>query len=329
MKIGIIGGGSWGTTLAQALSDNNHEVLIRDINEAFVEKINNTHLHPFFDKKIPESIKATTNLDEIVAFSDVLVLCVPTKFMRGVLKELYIASNSKKTLINVSKGIEPDTSFLVSQIVDQEMKYKLQDYVVLSGPSHAEEMIDRKFTCLVSASKNFEAAKKVQLIFSNDKYLRVYTSKDVVGGEAGGAIKNAIAVVSGVATGLGLGENARAALITRGIRETIKIVEILGGNTETAYGLSGIGDLIVTASSMNSRNFQAGLRIGKGEDYKHVLETSVQTVEGIRTIEAAHIIAKNYNVELPLIDLAYKVLFEGVDISNAVELLLKRDLKQE
>ncbi len=329
MKIGIIGGGSWGTTLAQALTDNNNEVLIRDINEAFVEKINKTHLHPFFDKKIPESIKATVDLNEIVEFSDTLVLCVPTKFMRGVLKDLYNVSKNKKTLINVSKGIEPDTSYLVSQIVSQEMKDKLQDYIVLSGPSHAEEMIDRKFTCLVSASTNFEAAKRVQLIFSNDKYLRVYTSKDVIGVEAGGAIKNAIAVISGVATGIGLGENARAALITRGIRETIKIVEILGGKTETAYGLSGIGDLIVTASSMNSRNFQAGLRIGKGEDYKHVLETSAQTVEGIRTIEAAHIIGKNYNVELPLIDLAYKVLFEGVNIKDAMVLLLGRDLKQE
>ncbi len=329
MKIGIIGGGSWGTTLAQALTDNNNLVLINDVNSDFVKKINETHLHPFFDKPIPESIKATTNLEEVADWSDYLVLCVPTKFMRGVLKNLYMVSKNKKTLINVSKGIEPSTSLLVSQIVEQEMKEKVESYVVLSGPSHAEEMIDRKFTCLVSASKNPEAAKKVQLIFSNDKYVRVYTSDDVVGVETGGAIKNAIAVVSGIATGLGLGENARAALITRGIRETIKVVEILGGKTETAYGLSGIGDLIVTASSMNSRNFQAGLRIGKGEDYKHVLETSAQTVEGIRTIEAAHEIGKRYNTELPLIDLAYSVLFEGVDINNALKILLNRDLKDE
>ena len=329
MKIGIIGGGSWGTTLAQALTDNGNEVLIRDINSDFVNKINNEHLHPFFDKAIPSSIKATLSLEEIASFSKYLVLCVPTKFMRGVLKDLYNAVDEKKVLINVSKGIEPDTSYLVSQIVSQEMKEKVEDYVVLSGPSHAEELIDRKFTCLVSASKNAEAAKKVQLIFSNDKYVRVYTSSDVVGVETGGAIKNAIAVVSGIATGLGLGENARAALITRGIRETITVVEILGGKTETAYGLSGIGDLIVKASSMNSRNFQAGLRIGKGEDLEHVLETSKQTVEGVRTIEAAHNIAKNYNVELPLIDLAYSVLFEGVNIKEAVNSLLSRDLKEE
>lgn len=329
MKIGIIGGGSWGTTLAQALSDNNHEVLIRDINEDFVRKINEDHLHPFFDKVIPSSIKATTSLDEIANYSDTLVLCVPTKFMRGVLKELNSATKEKKLLINVSKGIEPATSLLVSQIVLEEAKDVCKDYVVLSGPSHAEELIDRKFTCLVSASKNPEAAKKVQLLFSNENYIRVYTSSDVIGVEAGGAIKNAIAVVSGISTGLGLGENARAALITRGIRETIAVVKILGGKVETAYGLSGIGDLIVTASSMNSRNFQAGLRIGKGEGMDEVLKTSVQTVEGIRTIDAAHKIAIKNNIELPIIDLAYDVLFGGIDIKEAAGIILKRALKEE
>lgn len=329
MKIGIIGGGSWGTTLAQALADNGNEVLIRDINEGFVNKINNEHLHPFFDKVIPSTIKATLSLKEVVDFTDTLVLCVPTKFMRGVLHELGEVASSKKLLINVSKGIEPNTSLLVSQIVDEEASNVCDSYVVLSGPSHAEELIDRKFTCLVSASKNPDAAKKVQALFSNDEYLRVYTSQDVIGVEAGGAIKNAIAVVSGISTGLGLGENARAALITRGIRETVAVVKILGGKVETAYGLSGIGDLIVTASSMNSRNFQAGLRIGNGEGMDDVLKTSVQTVEGIRTIEAAHQIAINNNIELPIIDMAYEVLFGSVDIKEAASLMLKRALKAE
>lgn len=329
MKIGIIGGGSWGTTLAQALTDNGNEVLIRDINEDFVNKINTLHLHPFFNHEIPSSIKATLSLSEVANFSDTLVLCVPTKFMRGVLHELNTIINTPKTFINVSKGIEPNTSLLVSQIVEEEIKNNLKAYVVLSGPSHAEEMIERKFTCLVSASKDATEAKKVQELFSNDSYIRVYTSGDVVGVETGGAIKNAIAVVSGIATGMGLGENARAALITRGVREIIKVVEILGGKKETAYGLSGIGDLIVTASSMNSRNFQAGLRIGKGENLDTVLNTSVQTVEGVRTIEAAHGIAQKFNIELPVIDLAYDVLFNNVDLNKALKALLTRELKQE
>lgn len=329
MKIGIIGGGSWGTTLAQALTDNSNEVLIRDINADFVKKINENHLHPFFDVEIPHSIKATLDLKEVVEYSDTLVLCVPTKFMRGVLHEINEIITTPKTFINVSKGIEPETSLLVSQIVAEEIKNNLNAYVVLSGPSHAEEMIERKFTCLVSASKNIEEAKRVQKLFSNDSYIRVYTSDDVIGVETGGAIKNAIAVVSGISTGMGLGENARAALITRGVREIIKVVEILGGRKETAYGLSGIGDLIVTASSMNSRNFQAGLRIGKGENLDTVLNTSVQTVEGVRTIEAAHGIAKKFNVELPVIDLAYDVLFNNVDLNIALKALLTRELKQE
>lgn len=330
MKIGVIGGGSWGTTLSQALSDNGHDVLIRDINQDFVNKINNLHVHPFFNCKIPDNIKATIDLNEIVSFSDTLVLCVPTKFMRGVLEELNSIITSKKTFINVSKGIEPGTSLLVSQIIDEVInKEYINSYVVLSGPSHAEEMIERKFTCLVSASKDINEAKRIQELFSNDEYLRVYTSTDVIGVETGGAIKNAIAVVSGISTGLGLGENARAALITRGIRETIKVVEVLGGNKETAYGLSGIGDLIVTASSMNSRNFQAGLRIGKGENVTDVLNTSKQVVEGVRAIEAAHEIALHNNIELPVINLAYSVLFENVDIKEAIKLILHRDLKQE
>lgn len=329
MKIGIIGGGSWGTTLAQALSDNKHEVLIRDINEEFIKKINEEHLHPFFDCEIPSDIKATLSLEDVCNFSDTLVLCVPTKFMRGVLNDINKIIKTPKTFVNVSKGIEPDTSLLISQIIEEEIPNNTKAYVVLSGPSHAEEMIQRKFTCLVSASKNEEEAQRIQLLFSNDSYLRVYTSNDVVGVEAGGAIKNAIAVISGVSTGLGLGENSRAALITRGIRETIKIVDVLGGSKETAYGLSGIGDLIVTASSMNSRNFQAGLRIGKGEALEDVLNTSKMVVEGVRAIEAAHQIGQKYNIELPMIDAAYSVFFKGVKIKEALFNLLARDLKSE
>ncbi len=329
MKISIIGGGSWGTTLAQTLSDNGNEVLVQDINEEFVKKINDKHVHPFFDLEIPTNIKATTSLEEVCSYSDILILCVPTKVMRPVLNNINKIISTPKMFVNVSKGIEPETSLLVSQILEQEIPNNVSAYVVLSGPSHAEEMIYRKFTSLVSASTNREASLKIQQLFSNDTYLRVYTSDDVIGVETGGAIKNAIAVVSGVASGLGLGENARAALITRGVREIILIVEALGGKKETAYGLSGIGDLIVTASSMNSRNFQAGLKIGKGESLDDVLNNSKMVVEGVRTIEAAHQIGINHNIELPIIDLAYSVLFENVDINKAVTTILNRKLKSE
>ena len=330
MNVSIIGGGAWGTTLAQALADNGHNVLIRDINPDFVDKINNTHTHPFFDVTIPENVKATLDLDLVINHSDVLITCVPTKVMRSVLTEISSKLTSQKTFINVSKGIEPSTSKRVSEIVDEVIDKKyLKGYVVLSGPSHAEEVILRKITSLVAASENDDLARDVQQLFSNDKYLRVYTSKDVIGVECGGALKNAIAIVSGISSGLGLGENARAMLITRGIKEIVSIVVALGGAMETAYGLSGIGDLIVTASSMNSRNFQCGLKIGQGMSVEEAVGSSVQTVEGVRAIEAGHELALKYNLELPIINTAYELVKGELNVKEALELLMKRSLKDE
>ena len=330
MNISVIGGGAWGTTLAQALADNNHNVLIRDINPDFVKKINDTHLHPFFDKVIPSSIKATLDIDKALDFSNVLVLCVPTKFMRGVLTEIAPKLKNKKLFINVSKGIEPDTSKRVSEIVNEVIdKNVLTGYVALSGPSHAEELIDRKITSLVAASIDEKLAKEVQELFANEKYLRVYTTNDVIGVETGGAMKNAIAIVSGIGYGMGLGENARAMLITRGIKEIVSIVTALGGSMETAYGLSGIGDLIVTASSFNSRNFQCGKRIGEGLSVDEAVGASAQTVEGIRAIIAGHEIAIKYNLELPIISTAYELVSGKLTALEALEKLMSRSLKQE
>ena len=327
MKVSIIGGGSWGTTLAQALADNGHDVLIRDINEGFVSKINDSHLHPFFNATIPSTIKATLDLSLAVNYSNYIVLCVPTKFMRDVINLL---ANDKKLFINVSKGIEPETSLRISEIVNEEISSdKLMGYVCLSGPSHAEELIYRKLTSLVAASKNASYAEEVQKLFSNGKYLRVYTTNDVVGVETGGAIKNAIAIVSGILTGMGLGENARAFLIARGMKEIVTIVQVLGGSMETVYGLSGLGDLIVTASSMNSRNFNCGLKIGQGFSIESAVGSINQSVEGIRAIIAAHEIAVKNNLELPIIDTAYEVVTGKCNINEALSNLLSRKLKDE
>ena len=330
MNISIIGGGAWGTTLAQVLSDNGCNVLIRDINDNFVNKINNEHLHPFFDLEIPTNIKATLDLKEALNYSDIIILCVPTKAMRSVLHEINSLINTKKLFVNVSKGIEPQTSFRVSQIVKDEIsENNLKGYVVLSGTSNAEEVILRKVTSLVAASEDEALAIDVQNLFSNDKYMRVYTSDDVIGVECGGSMKNAIAIISGVASGMGLGENTRAFLITRGIKEIIAITKALGGRMETVYGLSGIGDLIVTASSLNSRNFQCGLRIGKGMSVEEALGDIVQSVEGIRAIMAGYEIGKKYNIDLPLINVAYRVATGEISAKEALGDLLKRSLKTE
>jgi glycerol-3-phosphate dehydrogenase (NAD(P)+) len=330
MNISIIGGGAWGTTLAQSLSDNGHDVIIMDVNKNFVDMINNEHRHPFFDVEIPKTIKATTDLKSAVNSSEYIVLCVPTKAMRSVLKQINDYIKSSKLFINVSKGIEPKTSLPVSLIVKEEIDAdKLKGYVVLSGPSHAEELILRNLTSLVSASDNLDYAKKVQEIFSNDQYLRVYTTDDVIGVETGGSMKNAIAIISGICSGLGLGENARAFLITRGMKELVSIVLALGGKMETVYGLSGIGDLIVTASSLHSRNFQCGLNIGKGMSVEEAQSSIVQSVEGIRAIIAANDIAIKYNIELPLIQTAYKVVIGELEARDALKALLTRSLKEE
>ncbi len=329
MKVSVIGGGAWGTTLAQVLADNGCEVLIRDINQDFVNKINKHHVHPSFDVSIPSTIKATKSLEEALVYTDYVVLCVPTKVIRSVLEEINKIITTKKVFINVSKGIEPETGYLVSEVINDSIDdNKLEAYVVLSGPSHAEELIKRKLTTLVSASTNNKYAIEVQNMFAND-YLRVYTSDDVRGVETGGAIKNAIAVVSGIVEGLGLGENARAALICRGMREIVKIVTSLGGKIETAYGLSGLGDLIVTASSFNSRNFKVGFKIGQGLKVEDALSTSTQTVEGIRTIMAAHEIGIKYNLELPIINASYLLLTGKISLEEGQNLLLTRKLKKE
>ena len=329
MKIGIIGGGSWGTTLAQVLHDNGHKTLIYDINESNVLKIND-HIHPFFNLELPRDIKATTNLEEVINFSNYLLLAVPTAVIRDVLIDINKLLHKKTYFINVSKGIEPHTFNRISDIVNQEIDIKFYGgFTVLTGPSHAEETIQRKLTLLTAASLDEEFAYKVQQLFSNTTYMRVYRTNDLIGAEVGGAAKNAIAIVSGVATGLNLGENARAALITRGIVEIVKCVEALGGERETAFGLTGIGDLIVTASSENSRNFQAGKRIGQGVPLEKVFSESKMTIEGVRSIIALHEVAVDKGFELPIISTAYRVLFENLNIDDAITSLLTRDLKDE
>jgi glycerol-3-phosphate dehydrogenase (NAD(P)+) len=329
MNVSVLGAGAWGITIAQTLTDNGHNVAIYDVNKEFVDSINNGS-HPFFKDNKIENIKGFYTLKEALDFAPYIVICVPTKFTRGLLKEVNTLLTDKKVFINVSKGIEPDTSKCVREIVDDEIDKKfIRGYASLSGPSHAEELIQRKLTLLVSASMDKEIAKEVQLLFANGTYLRVYTSTDVIGCEIGGAIKNAIAVVSGVLTGLGLGENARAALISRGILEIERVVVAMGGKKETAFGLTGMGDLIVTASSLNSRNFNAGIAIGRGESAADAVKNSKQTVEGVRAVLAAYQIGKKFNIELPIINAAYSVLYENIDPVIAIRGVLSRELKAE
>lgn len=330
MRVSIIGGGAWGATIARVLADNGYSSLIYDINEEYVNIINKEHIHPIFKKRLdPKYIKATTKLELALENSNVLVTAVPTAFLREVLKDIYNCSTSPLTIINISKGIEPDTGKLISEIVEEELKNNLHGYVCLTGPSHAEEVIIRQITLLVAASKNRELVLKTQKMFSNKNYLRVYTTNDVIGAEVGGSAKNAIAVISGAAYGMGLLENARAALITRGMIEVVKVVELLGGEKDTAYGLTGLGDLIVTASSFQSRNFQAGKLIGEGKNLEEIYSSTKQTIEGIRSIVALNNLSKKHNVELPIINSFYYVIDGKKNIKQALYDLINRSFKDE
>lgn len=331
MKVTILGCGSFGSTLGQILNDNKHEVLLYDINENLVNKFNNDHLHPFFDGiKLPDNLKATTNLEEAINYSKTIFIILPTKYIRDTLKKINPLLKDKKIFINGSKGLEPDTFKRVSEIVDEEInKNYLEGFGCISGPAHAEELVLRKVTLMVSASKNQSLAKKIQHLLNNDSYLRMYTSNDLIGVELCAAIKNAIAVSSGAITGLGYGENTRAALISRGLLEMLRIVEKLGGKRQTVFGLTGLGDLIVTASSMNSRNFRAGKKIGEGYKIDEILKEEKQTIEGFRTIEACHNLKTKYNLSLPIIEASYEVIFNNKDINKVFPDLLKRELKSE
>ena len=330
MKITIIGAGAWGTTLANLLTDNNHQVLIYDVKRTNVDKINDEKLHPFFDVKINETITATNELIKALLFSNTLLLALPTKVMRIVLRDINKLLTQKTNFIVVSKGLEITSGKRMSTLVEEEISDAyLGNYAYLTGPSHAEEVILKKLTLLTVASTNDSLAKTIQKVFSNDSYLRVYTTNDVIGAEVGGATKNAIAVVSGMITGYQLGENARAALITRGILEIARVVEFFGGKKETAFGLTGVGDLIVTASSTHSRNYRAGVKLGEGLTIEAVYEAEKQTIEGLRAIEALNQLAKKEKLSLPIITTAYKVIFEKIPFKKAIYGLLARKLKEE
>jgi len=330
VKITVIGGGSWGLALSKVLSDNNHQVLVYDINEKTVNKINNLHICFQLDEDIPKDIKATTKMAEAINFSDVLLFVVPTKVLRLAIAEANQYITSPKLIVNAAKGIEPETFLRISEIfVEMISPQYLKGFVSLNGPSHAEEVIKGLTTAITASSEVESNAMFVQELFHNTSYFRVYTSTDLKGAEMGGALKNIFALASGLISGKGLGDNARAALITRGLVEMQKFYEIYGADPKSLMGLTGIGDLIVTCTSPHSRNFQAGYKIGHGKDLEETLASMTMVVEGIRTCEAAYEFAKGKNLDMPIISAIYEVLFNNMSSDEATKMLLGRSSKAE
>lgn len=329
MKITVLGGGAWGTTLAQVFADSGHQVLVYEINEAYRIDIN-AGRHPIFKAEINKNIKATSSLKESAEFSEIFVISLPTKYIRSVLNVLSTYLMQPVSFINTSKGLEEDSLLPVSEIVKQCVKTALlKDYAALIGPSYAEELILKKITFLTAASTNLEFAKTVQKLIENSKYVITYRTKDVIGCEVAGVGKNALAIVSGIMDGRAMGENVRAGILTRGFFEIAVLIEAYGGKKETAYGLPGIGDLMLTALSKKSRNFTCGFRLGAGETIEKILTTSVQTIEGIANIEGIYHFGKSKNLHLPLLYTAYEILFKNCSIDSAIEKFRLKNLRGE
>ncbi|MFW5888969.1 MAG: NAD(P)H-dependent glycerol-3-phosphate dehydrogenase [Bacillota bacterium] len=331
-NIAIVGGGSWGSALANLLVDNNKNVLIYDNNIETINEINKFHTNKakLGDAKLNKAVVATNDLVKVLNHSKIIVLAVPTSVTRIVLEDIKKVLTEAKLFCNVAKGLELKTNKRVSEIVSDVIDNELiHGFVSLTGPSHAEEVVVRKLTSIVAASENKKHAKIIQKLFSNKDYFRVYTSTDLIGAELGGSLKNIYAIASGMLDGLGYGINAKSALITRGLIEMKRIAISLGAKEDTLNGLVGIGDLIVTCMSKYSRNYSAGLMIGQGDDLKTSLSKMTMVVEGVKTCKTAYFLAKKRKIQAPIINSVYNVLFKEIEPKIEIAKLMARDLKSE
>lgn len=327
-KIGILGGGSWGTALAILLGNKNNEVHIWVRDELQLRQMKELRENKKYlpGVIIPDEIGITNDISKVIYNKELIVLAVASHGIRDSLNEGKKDFNKEQIIVNVAKGIENDTLLRISEIVKEILPNN--PYAVLSGPSHAEEVARNIPTTVVSASNNKNIAKYVQDIFMSP-YFRVYTNPDVVGVELGGSLKNVIALGAGISDGLGYGDNTKAALMTRGIIEMGRLGEKLGANSKTFSGLSGIGDLIVTCTSMLSRNRRAGILIGQGQSLDEATKNVGMVVEGIKTTKSAYELAKKNNVIMPITNEIYNVLYNGEDVRESVYNLMLRDKKPE
>lgn len=325
-KIAVIGSGSWGCALAIHAANLGNEVKIWSFSEEEAEIINKEKKCKFLPNvKIPNNIKCSTSLEEVLNGTDIILHVTPSKFVRETIKK-YKNYITNQILAVCSKGFESDTLYTLSEIVDEELPNV--KYGIFSGPSHAEEVSIKIPTAIVIASKNEEVLHTIQDTFMNEN-LRIYTSTDVKGVELGAALKNIIAFCAGIAVEQKLGDNTLAALITRGLREIAKLGVAMGANKETFYGLTGLGDLIVTCLSEHSRNRRAGRCIGRGLSLEETKKEIGMTIESVDNIDVAHALAIKYNVEMPIVNAVYDVLYNNLKPADAVIKLMTREKKCE
>ncbi|MCS7229879.1 MAG: NAD(P)H-dependent glycerol-3-phosphate dehydrogenase [Candidatus Kryptonium sp.] len=329
MKVSVIGAGSWGTTLSLLLYDNAHNVKLWFRRSDYLEKVRSNRENILYlpGIKIPDEILLTSDLNEAIDESEIIVLAIPTQHLREFLSREEFEKCKDKVVVNVAKGIENKTLMRISEILFDVLKVN-ENYCILSGPSHAEEVSQKMPTAVVVASSNKDVAKLVQGVFMN-QYFRVYTTDDVIGVELGGALKNIIAIATGIADGIGFGDNTKAALMTRGIAEIVRLGMAMGARFETFSGLSGIGDLIVTCTSKYSRNRFVGEQIGKGKKLDDILKNMVMVAEGVWTTISAVELARKLEIEMPITNAVYDILFKGKDPVRATYELMTRSAKPE
>lgn len=327
-KMCVIGAGSWGSALALSLYKNGHDVHMwtRDVKQ--VEEINDTRENSKFLPGIifPDDLIVSNHLEEVIKNSKIVVLAVPSQAVRSVCRQIKSFIKNNQIIVDVAKGLEKGTGLRLSEVVKEELPDN--PYVTLSGPSHAEEVSKFMPTTLVAACEDIKYAEEVQDAFMSPS-LRVYTNPDIVGVELGGALKNIIAFGAGMCDGLGYGDNTKAALMTRGISEIGRLGVAMGANVNTFTGLAGIGDLIVTCTSMHSRNRRAGILMGQGKSLKETLEEVQMVVEGITATEVAYKVSRELNIDMPITEAIYSVLYKGANPNEAVLELMTRSKKHE
>ncbi len=326
--IAIMGAGSWGTALSTVLAHNGHKVTVWSIMEDEVEMLATKREHEtkLPGVAIPDSVDFTTDMAAAIADKELIVMAVPSPFIRSTARSMREGVPRGQLMVAVSKGIEEETLLTQTDIIKEEIPWAV--VTALSGPSHAEEVGRQLPTTVVAGAETYVLAEKIQGYFMNEVF-RVYTSTDVLGIELGGSLKNVIALAAGMADGLGYGDNTKAALITRGIAEITRLALAMGADFRTLSGLSGIGDLIVTCASRHSRNRKAGMLMGRGYTMEQAMDEVKMVVEGVYSAKAAKALAEKYGVDMPIVEEVNHVLFDGESVKEGVSGLMLRDRKPE
>lgn len=334
-KIAVLGAGSWGTVLGSMLADKGNEIVLYGNNEEVNQEINEHHTNEHYmkDWSVNETATATGDLNKALDGAEVILFVLPTQAIRIVAKQvgqILTETGRKPLIVTATKGIEPGTKKLISDILTEEVYPNDTDKIVaISGPSHAESVAQKDLTAISCASTSKENAEKVQEMFSND-YFRLYTNSDLVGVEVAGAVKNVIAIAAGILVGKHYGDDAKAALMTRGLAEITRLgVNYFGADPMTFSGLSGIGDLIVTCTSVNSRNWRCGKQLGEGKSLDYVLQNMGQVVEGATTVKAVHELCQEKQIDMPISEAIYRVLYENSNVDDEITKMMGRSPKQE